>query len=503
MRFPCSSLLAWTLLTSEAFAQAPAQSIRVGGNIQAERLVHWVAPQSPENARGVVRFTATIAKDGSVQSVRLASGPAQLVALAQAAVMQWRYQPTLLNGEPVQVVSMVDVTFPPQRPANIPEEAPVAESPKPTPRRPVPPRPRALAQRVEAIYPEAARQAGISGTVSAILNVDESGTVTRIQSISGPPELIEAASAAFLQWRYKPGTAGDTRAALRLPEVPRKTKKGLPPPPPEPPSDANDETRKKALAGDVEAMKDLAFDAGSANNLAEAEKWYRAAFEKGDVEACERAGMLLLNRAKTVPDAMKGMGWYKECAAKGSLSSMRSLASAYLRPQPELAAMKNVDEGLNWYKKAAAAGDEFSRRMISDSLRTREFWLLDEDAKYKFLLKHAEAGNGDAMMHLAMAHLMPTPGVKQDPAMAFQWAEKGAMREQPEAQLLLSSLTENGAGTVKDPVRSYVWLLLGSRAEPAAPDLTPAQIAQARSLARAWMPAPGVAKRARPWLAKP
>jgi protein TonB len=90
--------------------------IRQGGNVQAAKLVNKVQPQYPPLARqtrisGTVRLHAIIGKDGSVQSLTLESGHPLLVQSALDAVRQWRYQPTLLNGEAVEVDTTIDVIF--------------------------------------------------------------------------------------------------------------------------------------------------------------------------------------------------------------------------------------------------------------------------------------------------------------------------------------------------------------------------------------------------------
>lgn len=92
------------------------KQIRVGGNVQAAKLVNQPKPQYPPLARqariqGVVRFNAVIGKDGSIANLTLVSGHPLLVPSATEAVRQWRYQPTLLNGEPVEVVTQIDVNF--------------------------------------------------------------------------------------------------------------------------------------------------------------------------------------------------------------------------------------------------------------------------------------------------------------------------------------------------------------------------------------------------------
>jgi periplasmic protein TonB len=94
----------------------PQGRIRQGGNVQAAKLVNKVQPQYPPLARqtrisGTVRLHAIIGKDGSVQSLTLESGHPLLVQSALDAVRQWRYQPTLLNGEAVEVDTTIDVIF--------------------------------------------------------------------------------------------------------------------------------------------------------------------------------------------------------------------------------------------------------------------------------------------------------------------------------------------------------------------------------------------------------
>ena len=52
-----------------------------------------------------------LGKDGTIQNLTVASGHPLLVPAAVEAVKQWVYQPTLLNGEPVEVVTQIDVNF--------------------------------------------------------------------------------------------------------------------------------------------------------------------------------------------------------------------------------------------------------------------------------------------------------------------------------------------------------------------------------------------------------
>ena len=84
--------------------------------MQQANLIRKVQPVYPPlakqaNVQGAVHFTAIIGKDGTIQNLQLVSGHPLLVSAAQEAVKQWQYKPTLLNGEPVEVVTVIDVNF--------------------------------------------------------------------------------------------------------------------------------------------------------------------------------------------------------------------------------------------------------------------------------------------------------------------------------------------------------------------------------------------------------
>jgi len=92
------------------------QRIRQGGNVQAALIMNRVQPQYPPLARqarvsGTVKLHAIIAKDGTVQELQVISGHPLLIQAALDAVRQWRYRPTLLNTEPVEVDTTIDVIF--------------------------------------------------------------------------------------------------------------------------------------------------------------------------------------------------------------------------------------------------------------------------------------------------------------------------------------------------------------------------------------------------------
>ena len=99
-----------------AFPKAAGARLRVGGNVQSARLVTKVPPLYPPLAKqariqGTVRFTTLIGADGHVRELLLEAGHPLLIDSAMTAVRQWIYQPTLLNGNPVEVVTSIDVNY--------------------------------------------------------------------------------------------------------------------------------------------------------------------------------------------------------------------------------------------------------------------------------------------------------------------------------------------------------------------------------------------------------
>lgn len=95
----------------------PPQRIRVGGNVQAAKLINRVPaiyPQSAKDRRieGTVFLHAVVLKDGRVGTVEVLGSPDESLSQAATdAVQQWIYQPTLLNGNPVEVITKITINF--------------------------------------------------------------------------------------------------------------------------------------------------------------------------------------------------------------------------------------------------------------------------------------------------------------------------------------------------------------------------------------------------------
>ena len=96
--------------------EAVRGSVRVSGMVVEGLLLHRTLPAYPPIAvasrtQGTVVLQATISRSGTIENLHVASGPPMLQQAALNAVRSWRYKPYLLNGDPVEVETTVNVVF--------------------------------------------------------------------------------------------------------------------------------------------------------------------------------------------------------------------------------------------------------------------------------------------------------------------------------------------------------------------------------------------------------
>lgn len=222
-------VLVWPLAAARpgAAAQEPQQPIRVGGNIKPPVKTKDVRPIYPESARaegrrGVAILEAIVGVDGTVTNTKVVRSIGEdLDAAAVEAVRQWEFTPTTLNGVAVPVIMTVTVNFtlgdmaPPPPPA----QAPVgADAPPPPPPAPAPVwspgdppvriggsvLPPKKIKNVDAVYPQDAQEARVSGVVIIEARIDQDGRVTDARVIRNVAMLDQAALDAVLQWEFTP-----------------------------------------------------------------------------------------------------------------------------------------------------------------------------------------------------------------------------------------------------------------------------------------------------------
>ncbi|MGH9490241.1 MAG: energy transducer TonB, partial [Terriglobales bacterium] len=95
---------------------APSGPIHIGGDVEAANCISCPYPRYPDLARqarisGAVVLHAIIGKDGRIKDLRLISGHPMLVGAAMQAVRNWRYHPTVLDGQPVEVDTEITINF--------------------------------------------------------------------------------------------------------------------------------------------------------------------------------------------------------------------------------------------------------------------------------------------------------------------------------------------------------------------------------------------------------
>lgn len=109
----------WTELEAQVpgkATQTVTPQLQVPAEVMQQRLRHEVRPEYPESAQrdgvqGTVVLAAVVTPEGAVTQLKTLSGPEPLASAAADAVHWWRYEPYLVNGQPVTVETTVVVNF--------------------------------------------------------------------------------------------------------------------------------------------------------------------------------------------------------------------------------------------------------------------------------------------------------------------------------------------------------------------------------------------------------
>jgi protein TonB len=96
--------------------QVEKHPLKISEGVLQAQLISRIEPRYPTLAKqtkteGIVRLHAIISRDVRITSLDILSGHPLLVQAALEAVSQWRYRPTMLNGEPVEVETSITVIF--------------------------------------------------------------------------------------------------------------------------------------------------------------------------------------------------------------------------------------------------------------------------------------------------------------------------------------------------------------------------------------------------------
>lgn len=206
----------WIILVGLAEAQdSPRPPIQLPSEPLPALLVRKIAPIYPPLARqariqGTVVLSILISKDGEVRDPKLVSGHPMLAPAAIEAVKQWRYRPYVLDDKPVEVETIVRVSFRIADGADVRTTHGAVGDSLPQPAIPQLVRVSEgvmqglLDNKVDPEYPAEASEKHLEGAV--VLNVDIGcdGKVGRVELVSGHTLLAPAAMDAVLLWRYRP-----------------------------------------------------------------------------------------------------------------------------------------------------------------------------------------------------------------------------------------------------------------------------------------------------------
>jgi TonB family protein len=162
----------------------------------------YPAEAAEKAIQGQVWVKVVVSETGDVENVEVISGDPVLAKAAVDAVKKWKFKPFIKNGKPVKVSTKLPFDFSfsghvsdtsapydgSAQPADLPQGVTQGW----------------LTHKVQPVYPEAARQNRIQGTVLLRAIIGKDGRISELTPISGPKELISAAIGAVQQWRYKP-----------------------------------------------------------------------------------------------------------------------------------------------------------------------------------------------------------------------------------------------------------------------------------------------------------
>jgi TonB family protein len=192
---------------------------------QTLEAIKKVEPKFPSAAQGKILsgevvVSVEIAESGDVSGVELVGGNSMLSDAAIGAAKQWKFKPFTRDGKPAKIKILLPFKL--VQPQSSPMSVKLISQPDQTTKSPLPnvtaevipgsPKPvrvsqnimqSFVAQRVNPVYPSAARQAKIQGPVSLKVLVGKDGRVRHVEAVSGPAQLVDAAMYAVQQWRYR------------------------------------------------------------------------------------------------------------------------------------------------------------------------------------------------------------------------------------------------------------------------------------------------------------
>ena len=237
---------------------------------------------------------------------------------------------------------------------------------------------------------------------------------------------------------------------------------------------------------------------GVPQDYAVAISWYRKAADQGNVLAQQGLGNSYLNGQGVPQDYAAAVPWLRKAADQGDADSQAKLGAVYYAG---LGVAKDYATAASWFLRAANQGDDNSQYLLGEMYREGRGVPQNYPVAVDWYRKAAGQGDADAEFHLGEMYNQGH-GVPQDYVAAVQWFRKAANQGNYEAQAGLGLLYAEGQGVPQNFVQAYMWLDLASANLPlsdtklrsgaiklrdhVASLMTPAELAEAQSLAAAW-----------------
>jgi len=254
---------------------------------------------------------------------------------------------------------------------------------------------------------------------------------------------------------------------------------------------------------------------GSAHAFAEGDTAGDTAYERGDYTTAFREFHLLAQegnhmaqynlgvmyiQGQGVPhDFAKAMKWFRKSADQGSMLAQNNLGFMYYSGH---GVPISYVEAMKWYRKAAEQGFVLAQIRLGFMYGDGKGVPVNHAEAVKWWRLAAERGNSAQAQDLLGISYTFGRGVSVNHAEAVKWLRRSAEQNFPGAQIFLGVAYRAGRGTPKDYVQAYKWWWLAAKRYPEGKErdnaikllaeieqqMTPEQIATARTLAREWKP---------------
>ncbi len=190
------------------------------------------------------------------------------------------------------------------------------------------------------------------------------------------------------------------------------------------------------------------------------------------------------------------------CGLVASLAVAVRVETAPQSPAPEHGQSHTDTQDIDALRRAAERGDADAQYALADAYSNFRVESM-EDAEalaVRWYRLAANQGHAEAQLHLGLRHEQGW-GVPADSSEAVRWYRLAASQESARAQFNLGVMYRDGQGVTQDPVDAHMWLSLAAthssdgqdkyahERDQLAEEMTSAQIAEARRLAREWKPA--------------